>query len=127
MFRKFNTDGGIQHLQNYVDKLVKWSEKWQMLLNFGKCKCLHTGHRNFDVNYKMGDTDLGTTIKENDLVVAITADVKVSEQCGIAASKSNQILRLIRRSRTYKKKELIMPLYKAIVRPYLYTSLETTL
>ena len=29
----------------------EWSEKWQMLLNFGKCKCLHTGHGNLDVNY----------------------------------------------------------------------------
>ena len=27
-----------------------------MLLNFGECKCLHTGHGNLDVNYKMGDT-----------------------------------------------------------------------
>ena len=34
---------------------------------FGKCKCLHTGHGNLDVNYKMGDTVLGTTAKENEL------------------------------------------------------------
>ena len=37
---------------NDLDRLVKWSEKWQMF-NFGKCKCLHTGHGNLDVNYKM--------------------------------------------------------------------------
>ena len=41
--------------------------------------------------------------------------MKVSEQCGIAASKSNQILGLIRRNITYKEKKLIIPLYKAIV------------
>ena len=63
VFRKVNTDGDKQHLQNDLDKLVKWSEKWQMLLNFGKCKCLHTGHRNLDINYTMGDTILGTTVK----------------------------------------------------------------
>ena len=50
------TDGDKQHLQNDLDRLVKWSEKWQMLLNFGKCKCLHTGHGNLNVNYKMGDS-----------------------------------------------------------------------
>ena len=38
-----------------------------MLLNFWKCKCLHTGHGNLDVNYKMGDIVLGTTVKEKDL------------------------------------------------------------
>ena len=78
-----NIDSDKQHFQNNLDKLVKCSEKWQMLLNFGKCKCLHTGHRNFDVNYKMGDTVLGTSVKERDLGVTISADMKVSEQCGM--------------------------------------------
>ena len=55
-----------QHLQNYLDELVKWSEKWQMLYNFGKSRCVHTGHGNLDVNYKTGDTVLvlGTTVKK---------------------------------------------------------------
>ena len=35
VFRKVNTDGDKQHLQNDLDRLVKWSEKWQMLLIFG--------------------------------------------------------------------------------------------
>ena len=30
-----------------------------MLFNFWKCKCLHTGHGNLNVNYKMGATVLG--------------------------------------------------------------------
>ena len=90
-----------------------------MLFNFGKCKCLHTGHGNLNVNYKMGDTVLGTNVKEKDLGVTISADMKVSEQCGIAASKGNKILGLIRRNITYKGKKLIIPLYKAIVRPHL--------
>ena len=75
-----------------------------MLLNFGKCKWLHTGQRNLDVNYKMGDTVLSTTIKEKDLGVTISADIKVSEQCAIAALKGNQIIGLIRRNITYRKK-----------------------
>ena len=45
--------------------------------------------------------------------------MKVSEQCGIAASKGNKILGLIRRNIRYKEKQLIVPLYKAIVRPHL--------
>ena len=70
------------------------------LFNFGKCKCLHTGHGKLDVKHKMGDTILGTTVKEKDLGVTISADMKVSEQCSIAASKDNQILGLIRRNIT---------------------------
>ena len=119
MFRKLNNDGDKQHLQNDLDRLVKRSEKWQMFFNFWKCKCLHTGHGNLDVNYKMGDTVLGTTVREKDLGVTISADMKVSEQYGIVASKGNQILGLIRRNITYKEKKLIIPVYKAIVRPHL--------
>ena len=78
-----------------------------MTLNFGKCKRQHTGHGNLDVNYKMGDTVLGTIVKEKDLGITISADMKVSEQCSIAASKGNQIVGLIRRNIIYKEKSYL--------------------
>ena len=56
-----------------------------MLFNFGKCKCIHIGHGNMDEEYKMGNTVLGRTTQERDLGVTFSADMKVSEQCGIAA------------------------------------------
>ena len=34
---------------------------------------------NLDVNYKMGDTGLGITVKEKDFGVTISADMEVSE------------------------------------------------
>ena len=60
--------------------------------------------QDIDVKHKMGDTVLGSTVKEKNLRVIISADMKVSEQCGIAASKSNQIIGLIRRNITHKEK-----------------------
>ena len=90
-----------------------------MLLNFGKCKCIHIGHGNMDEEYKIGDAVLGRTTQEKDLGVTCSADMKVSEQCGIATSKGNQILGLIRRTIMYKEKQVIIPMYKAIVRPHL--------
>ena len=119
VFRKITNDTDKQSLQDDLDKLVKWSEKWQMLFSFGKCKCIHIGQGNMDEEYKMGDAVLGRTTQEKDLGVTFSADMKVSEQCGIAASKGNQILRLIRRPIMYKEKQLIVPLYKAIVSPHL--------
>ena len=72
-----------------------------------------------DEEYEMGDAVLGRTTQEKDLGVTFSADMKVSEQCWITASKGNQILGLIRRIIMYKEKQLIVPLYKAIVRPHL--------
>ena len=57
--------------------LIKWSEKWQMLFNFEKCKCLHAGHGNTGVNYEMGGTILCKTVKENKLWVIINGNMKV--------------------------------------------------
>ena len=54
-----------------------------------------------DINYNMGDTVVGTTVKEKDLGVTISADMNVSEQCGITASRGNQILGLIRKTAHY--------------------------
>ena len=74
LFRKVKEIGDKQNLQDAMDTLVKWSEKWQILFNFAKCKCLHTGPGN--------------------------TGMKVSEQCRIAASKGNQIIGMIRRNIT---------------------------
>ena len=90
-----------------------------MLFNFGKCKCLHTGLGNSGMNYEMGGTILSKTVKENDLGVTMNANIKVSEQCRIAASNGNQVLGMIRINTTYTDKSLLLPLYKAVVIPHL--------
>ena len=106
LLRKVTNDTDKQRLQD-DDKLVKWSEKWPMLLHFGKCKAIRIGHGNMDEEYKVGGA------------VTYNVDMKVSEQCGIASSKGNQILWVIRTTIMYKGKHLIVPLYKAIVRLHL--------
>ena len=53
-----------------------------------------------DINYNMGDTVLGTIVKEKGLGITISVDMKVSEQCGIAASKGNQFVMLSRKNIT---------------------------
>ena len=70
-------------------------------------------------NIKWGDAVLGITTQQKDIGVTFSADMKFSEQCGIAASKGNQILGIIRIAIAYKEKQLIVLLYKAIVRPHL--------
>ena len=66
--------------------------------------CLHTGHGNEDAQYTIGgDTVINTSVKEKDLGLTISADMKVSDQCGIAAAKRNQILGLIRRNILYNE------------------------
>ena len=61
VFRTVKTDTDKETLQDDLTKLVKWSEKWQMLFNFGKCKCIHIGHGNVSKDYFTGNTILSTS------------------------------------------------------------------
>ena len=73
------------------------------------------------MNYEMGGTILSRPQDREGKYFEVTmnANMKVSEQCRIAASQCNQVLGMIRRNITYKEKSLIVPLYKGIVRPHL--------
>ena len=51
---------------------------------------------NTGMNYEMGGTILSKTGKEKDLGVSMNANMKVSEQCKIAASKQGSTLAVFR-------------------------------
>ena len=62
-----------------------------------------------------GGTILSKTVKKKDLGVTMNANMKVSEQCRIAASKGNHgSWNDSEKYNIYKEKSLILPLYKAI-------------
>ena len=71
LFTKTKEIGEKQNLQDNIDKLVTWSEKWQMLFNFGKCKCLHIGPGNASMSYEMEGTILSKSVKEKDLGIPV--------------------------------------------------------
>ena len=76
------------------------------------------GYNNQKFEYEMGGNKLKSVDQEKDLGV-LNVNGKFAEQCSAAAKKANQILGMIRRNIKYKKKEIIVKLYKALVRPRL--------
>jgi len=68
--------------------------------------------------------------EEKDLGVVLSNDLKASRQCIQAYSKANRI-GVINRSIVYKTAEIILSLYKSLVRPHLeyctYGSIESSL
>ena len=57
--------------------------------------------------------------KERDLGVIVDSSMKFSEQCNTAIRSANSILGLIRRTITNKNKNIVVKLYKGLVRPKL--------
>ena len=76
LFRKVNNSGDSVALQSDLDKLVDWSQRWQMSFNASKCKVLHLGRSNRNHQYSMNGVFLDSVEDERDLGVNISTSLK---------------------------------------------------
>ena len=119
IFETVNDWEDRKRLQRDLDRLVEWSERWQMKFNVSKCKVMHLGRGNERWNYVMNGQRLKVVRKEKDLGVMITDDLKVSVQCTAAHAKANRMLGLISRTMVSRNAGIMTRLYKSLVRPHL--------
>ena len=105
--------------QSDLDKLVKWSEAWQMKFNISKCKVMHVGRVKRIASYKMGGNEMTKTASERDLGIMVNSKLSASDQVMVARKKALRMLGTINRSVSYKSAEVITKLYGAFVRPHL--------
>ena len=78
-FRARNPDD-ILELNEDINKLVEWANKWQMSFNVDKCSVMHIGHNNMQINYNMSNQQWPTTDQQWDLEIIITKDLKWQKQ-----------------------------------------------
>ena len=62
---------------------------------------------------------LEAVYEEKDLGVQLTADLKPSRQCQLAYSTASKVLGMIGRVVSHKSRDVLLPLYKSLVRPHL--------
>uniref|UniRef100_A0A803T2T7 Reverse transcriptase domain-containing protein n=1 Tax=Anolis carolinensis TaxID=28377 RepID=A0A803T2T7_ANOCA len=114
-----NTPEDRSRIQNDLDRLERWAETNKMKFNRDKCKILHFGRKNGMQRYRMGDTWLDSSTREKDLGVLVDNKLNMSQQCDAAAKKANGILACINRGIASRSREVMLPLYSALVRPHL--------
>ena len=105
--------------QEGLDKLIAWSEEWQMLFNVDKCKVIHAGARDPCFKYEMGGGELEEVDFEKDVGVLIHRSLRPSMQCAKAAKKANSVLGQLTRAVSYRDKDTFISLYSTYVRPHL--------
>ena len=119
LFRRARNPDDIVELQEDMNKLVPWANKWQMNFNVDKCSVIHIGHNNMQGNYNMFNQQLLTTDQQQDLGIIITKNNKWQKQTEKSCEMANRVLWCIAHNFRYNNKELIPLLYKSLVRPYL--------
>ena len=82
------SDGKI--LQDNLNSLKNWSDKWLLKFNPEKCKVMHVGH-SIPTEYTLQENDktfkLQAVDKEKDLGIYATNNMKAATQCKAAAQK----------------------------------------
>ena len=109
-------------LQDDLNSLERWSEKWLLNFNADKCHVLTLGkfenimhtHR-----YKINGDELDHVFEEKDLGVTIDSDLKFEDHMSLKIIKANAIMGLIRRSFSFLDCKLFKKLFITFVRPHL--------
>jgi len=68
---------------------------------------------------RMEGQTLDTVDSEKDLGIIISSDLKSSNQCIQVCGKASKMLGMTKRTISYKKPEIMVRLYKTLVRPHL--------
>ena len=118
-----NNISSAEVLQSDLNKLVVWSEKWQMAFNASKCFLLRgTRSRDNVVNCTytmMGQPITSVTRRHKYLGVELDSKLTWNEHISAITGKANSSLSFLRRNLYNCPEQIKMQAYHSLVRPHL--------
>ena len=117
VFSPLNSEQQCHSLQNDLDRIKAWTEKWQLPLNINKCSTMHLGSNNPHHKYSIGECQLKETLSERDLGIQVDSMLKFHDHAAIVVKKCKYLMSIIKRSFKCLDKKMMMKLYKSLIRP----------
>ncbi|KAF2346802.1 Reverse transcriptase domain [Trinorchestia longiramus] len=106
-------------IQSDLNRLLQWTETWQMSFNIDKCSVMHVDANNRHFQHTMNDITIEAVQQQRDLSVIVTENLKHGKQVEKSVRNASRILGFIARNFEYKSKNTILPPHKTLVRPHL--------
>ena len=103
LFQSIGSHEDCLQLYDNINRLVDWSQKWQIGFNEIKCSVLHRGSTNPCYEYSMINTSLEAITDEKNLGVTIDRDLKFHMHVSKAVNKASIMLGLIRATFTCRR------------------------
>ena len=122
VFRRITSKEDAQALQDDLDALQQWSDKWLLRFHPDKCHVLTLGRLEnirHTFRYTISNQELEHVFEEKDLGIVIDSNLRFEEHISSKVHKANAIVGLIRRTFTFLDCKLFKQLYTTFVRPNL--------
>ena len=123
VYNTIENNEDVVSLQKAIDEMFQWTEKWLLRFNKEKCKVLHLGSKNLKHDYYIGEGNdrilLEKSEVEKDLGIHVDQNLDFKRHIKNTVKKGNYACYKILKNFTYRDQNILIPLFKSLVRPIL--------
>ena len=118
LYRQVKSESDCELLQDDLQNLEKWEQKWSMSFNPSKCNSINiTRKQKITHNYSLHNQTLDNVKSTTYLGVELASDLTWSNHINKTCAKGNKQLAFLRRNLQVKNREIKSSAYIGLVRP----------